>query len=429
MAQSGLQIPADTDSTVGIFRSIFADIGDEQSIEMSLSTFSAHMGHIIKALEKSESNSLVLLDEIGAGTDPAEGAALGQAILQDLTERGVKTIVTTHLGALKVLAQNDPRVRNSSFEFDSKSLKPTYQFRIGLPGSSYAVEIAARLGLKADIVSRASELVGTQERDLTSLLNQLDSQLKEIRQEKEAASKQAQEAGKLISLYTEKLQKLEKEEREIKSKTLGQAKELISKSRLHIEHLIKELRETKADKQSIKEALAYIQQQGKEIEEAEAKNRPQKLVKLEDILPGDAVWVESLNTEGEVLSKPDKSGRVKVQIRGLNFSLSSQDLFKAQPSRKTRKGQTKFTPQSETVAPEMSVRGLTAQEALEKVDKYIDQALLAGLTEVAIIHGKGTGTLRKRVTEFLKGHSRVEETRLAEWDQGGIGVTIVKLKK
>jgi DNA mismatch repair protein MutS2 len=429
MVQAGLQIPADADSTVGIFQSIFADIGDEQSIEMSLSTFSSHIQHIIEAVDKADQNSLVLLDEIGAGTDPQEGAALGEAIMRYFTEKEVKSIVTTHLGALKILAQNDSRIRNGSFEFDSQSLKPTYQFRIGLPGSSYAVEIASRLGLKKEIVTQASGLIGTQEKDLTSLLEQLDSELKQIRQEREELRTKTQETEKILSLYTEKSHKAEKEQKEIKSKALTEAKELLSKSRLQIEHLIKELKETGAEKESIKKALNYVEEKAKKIQGEETKYKPEKLDRLEKIEAGQKVWVESLKTEGEVLGLPDKAGKVKIIVGGVSITVSKEELYKTHTEKKARVGMTKFISQTETVSPELSIRGMTSDEAIEKVDKYIDQVLLAGLSEVYIIHGKGTGTLRRKVTDFLKSHPGVEETRLADWDQGGTGVTIVKLKR
>jgi DNA mismatch repair protein MutS2 len=428
MLQSGLQIPAETDSSIGIFDRIFADIGDEQSIEMSLSTFSSHIGQIIRAVEQADQNSLILLDEIGAGTDPQEGAALGEAILSYLTEKGTRTIVTTHLGALKVLAQNIEKIGNGSFEFDQKSLKPTYQFRMGIPGSSYAVEIASRLGLKPDITRHAVSLIGTQEKDLTALLEVLDRELKQIREERAVLSQKKEETEKVLSLYTAKLQRAEKEQKEIKGKALTEARDLLSKSRVQIEHLIKELRETKAEKQSIKKALAYIEEKSKEIKEEEEKYKPEKLDKLEKIEIGQRVWVETLKTEGEVASLPDRGGKVKVLAGGVSLTVSKNDLYEVKTESRTKAGITKLISETEAVSPELSVRGMTSDEAIEKVDKYLDQVLLAGLNEVYIIHGKGTGTLRRKIAEFLKSHPRVEESHLAEWDQGGAGVTVVKLR-
>ncbi len=428
MLQSGLQIPVEADSSIGIFNQIFADIGDEQSIEMSLSTFSSHIGQIIRAVEQADQNSLVLLDEIGAGTDPQEGAALGEAILGYLTEKGTRTIVTTHLGALKVLAQNNERINNGSFEFDRQSLEPTYQFRLGVPGSSYAVEIASRLGLRPDIVKKAATLIGTQEKDLTALLENLDQELKQIREERAVLSQKTEETDKILSLYTTKLQRVEKEQKEIKGKALAEARDLLSKSRLQIEHLIKELRETKAEKQSIKKALSYVEEKSREIKEEEEKYKPEKLDKLENIEIGQRVWVETLKTEGEMVSLPDRSGKVKVLAGGVSLTVSKDDLYKVKTEKRARAGMTKLISETEAVSPELSIRGMTSDEAIEKVDKYLDQALLAGLNEVYLIHGKGTGTLRRKIAEFLKSHPRVEESHLAEWDQGGAGVTVVKLR-
>ena len=434
MVQAGLEIPAEPGTEVNIFTQIFADIGDEQSIEMSLSTFSSHIRQIINAIQNSDRQSLVLLDEIGVGTDPKEGAALGEAILNYLTEKKVRTLATTHFGALKVLAQNNPQIRNASFEFDTKSLQPTYRFQMGLPGASYAIEIASRLGLKPEIVQQASGLVGTQEKDLTSLIQELEENLKKIREQEKTAAEQKVTLEKLVASYQERLNKIQKEEKEVKNKALKESKELIEKTKSEMDNLVKEIRDKQAEKETVKKASRFVAERKEEIKQELEKLRPEKIYRDEKLNPGDLVWVESLNSEGEILAPPDKSGKVRIKVGKVTISVSKAEVYKkpvpeSEITKKPKMLHSTYELNEKAVSTEIDLRGLTAEEAMDKVDQYLDQVYLSDFSEVSIIHGKGTGALRKKLTEFLKKHPRVENTRLGQWNEGGIGVTIVKIKK
>lgn len=430
MAQSGLHIPAELGSTLPIFKQVFSDIGDEQSIEMSLSTFSSHISQIIKALENADENSLILLDELGAGTDPKEGVALGEAIISDLLQKKSKTVVTTHQGVLKTLAKIYPEVENASLEFDKESLKPTYRFHIGYPGGSYGIDIAKRLGMPENIIRKSFELLGTQERDLGLLIEELEKNLKTVRENRKALEEQKRFSSELLNIYQDRLSKFEKSKKELKTEALKKSKELVEKTRVEIEHLIAELKKTKAQKESIQQAHTYLEEKKKELEQ-KLKDSEEKIVKTEGKLKsGDMVWIESLKVEGEVLAEADRTGKVKLKIGNFTYTVDQEELAKIETDKKIPTASTKYELYSiKDIHPEIDLRGLTADEAMDKVDKYLDDAYLAGLSEVTLIHGKGTGVLRKKIGEFLTGHHRVQETRMGSLEEGGIGVTIVKLKE
>ncbi len=431
MVQAGLHIPAEFGSSLPVFKHIFADIGDEQSIEASLSTFSSHIGQIIKALKIADSDSLVLLDELGSGTDPKEGVALGEAIITDLIRKKVKTVITTHQGVLKTLAQIYPEVENASLEFDKESLKPTYRFQIGYPGGSYGIDIARRLGMPEQIVQKAFELLGSKERDLGLLLEELERNLKTVRENRKAVEEQKKVSDELVNLYQDRLAKLESSQKEMKTKALKESRELVEKTRVEIEHLISELKSTKAQKEIIKQAHAYLEKTRKGLEkDLEGIGEKTPFVK-ETIKPGDLVWIESLKMEGEVLSEPDRLGKVKLKIGNFTYTVDRGELSLVKEKKKEESlYSTKYELySSKEVSPEIDLRGLTSDEAMEKVDKYLDDAYLAGLSEVVLIHGKGTGALREKIGKFLTGHHRVKDTRIGTLEEGGAGVTIVKLKE
>jgi len=430
MAQSGLHIPAESGSSFTIFKEVFPDIGDEQSIEMSLSTFSSHISQIIKALKRADENSLVLLDEVGAGTDPKEGVALGEAIIEDLIQKKANTIITTHQGVLKTLAQIYPQVENASLEFDKESLKPTFRFHIGYPGGSYGIEIAKKLGMPENIIQKSFELFGTQERDLGLLLEELEKNLKVVRENRKALEEQKRFSDELLNLYQDRLKKFETSKKELKTKALNESKEIVEKTRVEIEHIIAELKRTQAEKESIRQAHTYLEEKKRKLEE-ERKSLKGKPIKAKDRLKaGDFVWIDSLEVEGEVLAEADRSGKVRLKIGNFTYTVDQGELSKVVKDKKEKPvSSTRYELYSiENISPEIDLRGLTADEAIEKVDKYLDDAHLAGLSEVVLIHGKGSGALRKKIGEFLAGHHRVQETRMGSLDEGGMGVTIAKLK-
>lgn len=431
MAQSGLHIPAESGSSLPIFKQVFSDIGDEQSIEMSLSTFSSHIGQIIKALENVDKDSLVLLDELGAGTDPKEGAALGEAIITDLARKKAKTVITTHQGVLKTLAQIYPEVENASLEFDKESLKPTYRFHIGYPGGSYGIDIARKLGMPENIIKKSYELLGSQERDLGLLIEELEKNLKVVRENRKALEEQKKVSDELLNLYQDRIKKLEASQKELKSKALKESRELVEKTRVEIEHLIAELKKTRAQRDSIKQAHTFLEEKKKGLEK-ELTGFEEKIPEVEGkIKAGDLIWIDSLKIEGEVLAEPDRSGKVKLKIGNITYTVDQRELSKVEGEKKEKQvPSVRYELYSiENISPEIDLRGLTADEAIEKVDKYLDDAYLAGLSEVVLIHGKGTGALRKKIGEFLTGHHRVAETRMGSLEEGGAGVTIVKLEE
>jgi DNA mismatch repair protein MutS2 len=432
MAQAGLHVPAKPYSEIPVFKKVYADIGDEQSIEMSLSTFSSHMLHIKKAVENSDSESLILLDELGGGTDPKEGVALGEAIIDELVKREARVIITTHHGALKLLTQDYSQIRNASMEFDQETLTPTYRFQMGYPGSSYAIQIAQRLGMPSGIISRAQDVLGSEERDLGKLLENLEKDLRKVRENRQALEEQKKITAELMQLYQDRMSKLKEREKELKTKALQESKLMVEATRVELERLVAQIRKTQAEKQAIKEAHRVVDEKrtsiGKELEKFEEKVTK----KLGIIQPGDSVWIEPLGIRGEVVSKDEQSKMFKVLVGSVTYDVEEEKLTRIEEGEKVEAEPEYVSTSSYTipqVSPEIDLRGLLAEEAYDIVDKYLDDAFLAGLTTVSIIHGKGTGALRKKIGEFLSHHHRVENIRLGEWNEGGAGVTIVKLKE
>ncbi len=431
MALSGLHIPVKPYSEICVFRKIYADIGDEQSIEMSLSTFSSHMTQIKKAVENSDSETLVLLDELGGGTDPKEGVALGEAIIGQLIKNEAKVIVTTHHGALKILAEEYPQIRNAALEFDKETLTPTYHFQIGYPGSSYAIEIAQRLGMPQAVVEEAQKLLGSKERDLGLLLESLEKDLKTVRENRRALDQKMKVSEELTNLYKDKMERLESREKDLKTNALKEAKHMVETTKVELERLIAQIRKTQAEKQVVKEAHHFLEEKkaslSKELERFEEK----VVKKLGIVQPGDAVWIEPLGIKGDVLEKDEHSGRIKVLAGDITYTVEESELTRIEDIEKVE-AESDYVGTPYTVphvSPEIDLRGLLAEEACDVVDKYLDDAYLAGLSHVSLIHGKGTGALRKKIGEFLSHHHRVEEFRLGEWNEGGAGVSIVKLKE
>jgi len=432
MALAGLHIPAKPYSEISVFKRVYADIGDEQSIEMSLSTFSSHMLHIKDAVENADSESLILLDELGGGTDPKEGVALGEAIIDQLIKKQARVIITTHHGALKVLTQDYPEVRNASVEFDKETLTPTYRFQMGYPGSSYAIQIAQRLGMPEEIIKKAQEVLGSEERDLGKLLESLEKDLKRVRENRQAMEEQKKVTEELMNLYQDRLKKLEEREKELKTKALRESKLMVEATRVELERLVGQIRKTQAQKEAVKEAHRVVEEKRTSLTEELEKFEQKVTKKLGIIQPGDSVWIEPLAIKGEVISKDEQSKKLKILVGSITYYVEEENLTRIEDAEKVEAGSEYVSASSYTVpqvSPEIDLRGLLAEEAFNIVDKYLDNAYLAGLTTVSIIHGKGTGALRKKISEFLSHHHRVESIRLGEWNEGGSGVTIVKLKQ
>jgi DNA mismatch repair protein MutS2 len=432
MVQSGLLIPAHSDSEVPIFQKIYADIGDEQSIEQSLSTFSSHLRQIIQVLEHADHRTLVLLDEIGVGTDPEEGAALAMAVLEVLASRAVRTVATTHYGSLKLFAHNHSEIENASLEFDRQTLRPTYRFRVGLPGSSYALEIANRLGMSSSVVRKAAGLLGEDRQKTAELIEDLNQQLGLYEQKNTELQKRERDLIRLTEEYTRKLSHVREEERRIREEAYRDAQAVLAQANASVERVIAQIRKAQANKETIKE--------GHRILEAES-NRIKR--RLQDIAPrpkpspggvrvGDAVWVESLQAEGEVVASVGRRGRYKIRVGNLTMEVKEADLrFLGIASSESRKsGGSVDTGQVsvDQAVNQIDLRGLMADEAIAELERFMDRAMLAGLNTLWIIHGKGTGALRKRVGDFLRDFSSVKSYRLGAWNEGGVGVTVVELE-
>jgi len=427
MAASALYVPADDKSVFTLFDDIFADIGDEQSIDSSLSTYSSHLSHIKAALEGAGENSLVLLDELGAGTDPDEGSAIGQAIVEDLSRKKCFGIVTTHHGKLKALANKVEGVVNGSMEYDTENLRPTYRFLTGIPGSSFAVQIAEKLGMPPGITVRAAELIDKKEQDLTELITELNKKLGQLKREEEAASSNRLKYESLVMTYEEKLKAQEKIEKERKRDFLKKKEELIRQTVTELDRLIKEARKKSSDRTEVrrirKVAAENLDHTRGELQELEPvpEGEPARG------LPGESVYVTGINAHGEVLEPADSLGRVKIRVGNVTMLTDLKKLIKKEKSPAVAVSSVK-TDYSPAAGMELDIRGMTFEEAEPIIDKYMEDARSAGLATVSIIHGKGTGALRKKVQQYLSHNFGVESFRLGNWNEGSSGVTVVSLK-
>jgi DNA mismatch repair protein MutS2 len=427
MAASGLFVPAGENSVFILFNDIFADIGDEQSIDSSLSTYSSHLGHIKTALEGANENSLVLLDELGAGTDPDEGSAIGQAIVEDLSQKSCFSVVTTHHGKLKALAGKIEGVVNGSMEFDTEKLRPTYRFLTGIPGSSFAVEIAEKLGMPQDITHRAATLIDKKEQDLTALISEMNQKLGQLRREEEAASSSKLKYESLVMTYEEKLKALEKTEKVRKREQLKRKEELIRETTRELDLLLKEAKKKSADRAEVRRIRKKVSGELDKTREQIQKLSPPPDGEPARGLPGETVFITGINAEGEVLEPADSLGRVKVQVGNVTMLTDLKKLVKKQKPAPVGVTSVK-TDYSPEAAMELDIRGMTFEESEPILEKYLEDSLNSGLKEISIIHGKGTGALRKKVQDFLARNSAVESFRLGNWNEGASGVTVVKLK-
>ncbi|WP_343281824.1 endonuclease MutS2, partial [Ligaoa zhengdingensis] len=444
MAMCGLMLPVADSSTVSVFDHVLADIGDEQSIEQSLSTFSAHMTNIVSILQRTDHRTLVLLDELGAGTDPIEGAALAIAILSALREKGAKIAATTHYAELKVFALETDGVENASCEFDVESLSPTYRLSIGVPGRSNAFAISERLGLDAYIIEQAKQHVSNENTRFEDVVSQLEDTRLGLEKEKDAAQQIREQAERMKSEIADYKAKLEKEkEREIE-RAKNEAKRLIDKVRVESQRLVDELEEIKKQKDS--EHYANMPAMAK----AQMKAGINKLYELADpvrqerendyVLPrklvrGDIVSIVDLGKDGTVLSPVDNAGNVMIQVGIMKIKVAQSRLRLDERKNKVTLGGKKgsvgknITSRAErTGKNELDLRGMTAEEALIELDRFIDGAVLAGLGTITIIHGKGTGALRAAVHRDLKQNKSIKTFRLGVYGEGEDGVTIAELK-
>ncbi len=442
MAQCGLHIPADPGSTLTVFDSIYADIGDEQSIEQSLSTFSAHLTHIKEILQYANEHSLVLLDELGSGTDPTEGAAIARAILNELLRRGVTTLVATHYPELKLYAHSTPGVRNASVEFDVETLSPTYRLIVGLPGRSNALAIAERLGLPQAIVQEARSYVGGADLTADNLLDEIHRSREEIRQTQSRLAAAEVEVHRLRTELKTRLEQIEEERRRVIEEARGQAQSELEVLRDEIREVRQQLRSLMPSRDTQQPAptdvLKKIEEEVKLLEEIAREPIRQAIVvpapsSAEEmspaLQPGDRVFVPALKTEGEIVSLGE--GQAEVQIGHFRVKVDPSTLEKR--GGKKRDGENAFrhegalikTPRPESPGLELHLRGLTVEDAIPILEEYLDQAYLSGLPWVRVVHGKGSGILRKVVQDTLRSHPLVKSFSRAADNEGGDGATVV----
>ena len=434
MAQSGLHIPAEQGSQVAIFDQVFADIGDDQGIEQSLSTFSSHITKIAEMLRKIEhaEYSLVLLDEIGAGTDPSEGTALGMALLDWFGERQVNTIVTTHYGALKAYAHTQQTMENASMEFDWTTLRPTYRLQIGIPGSSNAIKIASQLGIPSEILDEAQMHLGNNNVAVEDLLVRLQQTQDELETERALLHDKIQAAETASQKHTQLLQTLETERHTLKQQAENEARDIVANARKTVEKLVADIRKQQASKESIRNAFSEIASAKKSLKKDPPKkqsNQPKLKVNV-----GDKVRVKKLNRFGEVTAIKSR-GKTPLQILVGNMQMQAayHEVDSVHRKQETSNLSTSVLDiqysKSNTIGSELNIRGLLVKEAVDLTDKYLDDAYLAGLPTVRILHGKGTGALRKAVHDELRENPRVTKYQFAPLSQGGEGVTVVTFKE
>lgn len=441
MAMCGLMIPVADGSKVCVYKKVFADIGDEQSIEQSLSTFSSHMVNIVNIMKDADDESLVLIDELGAGTDPIEGAALAMAILERLKLQGAKIAATTHYAELKAYALDTPGVENGSCEFDVATLKPTYRLLIGVPGRSNAFAISEKLGIEADVIERAKALVSTENVRFEDVVDTLEERRLEMEKEKNEAESLRQEVEALKRKAEERLAEIEKlREKEIQ-RAKSEAMRLVESSRreanalmIEIEKMKKQLKnQNSADnlnemRSKLRKGLSGVDAASDPVmdsaDDGYELSRPLQI--------GDAVRIAGMGSEGKVLAIPDNKGYVEIQTGSMKMRVKVSDLRLVEKKKEQKKDtfikkntESRMTAASDT---RCDLRGMTVEEALMTLDLFLDNMVMSGLSEVTIIHGKGTGALRAAVQQHLKKHSQVKTYRLGTFGEGENGVTIATLK-
>ena len=433
MAQAGLQVPADIGTELAVFEQVFADIGDEQSIEQSLSTFSSHMVNIVSIMHEVTPHDLVLFDELGAGTDPTEGAALAQAILTRLLHIRVRTLATTHYSELKAFALSTKGVENASVEFDVETLRPTYRLSIGVPGKSNAFEISRKLGLPENLIDAAKELISGENIRFEDVIANAEYHRQVAEREREIA---AQASAETIRLRDE-AEKLRKEMEEKRETTMRKAREdarrLMEQTRRESESIIADLKRMKKEMNSPDAQTNAIRkriEQGVDSLSEGLTKKVDNTLPPKTVKPGDRVEILTLGQQGTVLSAPDSKGEVQLQAGIMKFKahLSQLRLIREEQPKQKATVRANTGAMARVVKMECDVRGMTLDEALNAVDQYLNEAVLAGMGEVSIIHGKGTGVLRRGIQQHLKRHMLVKSYRLGVYGEGEDGVTVVTLK-
>ncbi|WP_411503898.1 endonuclease MutS2 [Brevibacillus centrosporus] len=433
MAMAGLHVPAEEESEMTVFSSVFADIGDEQSIEQSLSTFSSHMKNIIHILETMDEKSLVLFDELGAGTDPTEGAALAMSIIDHVIESGARLVATTHYSELKAYAYDKQEVINASVEFDVETLRPTYRLMIGVPGRSNAFAIARRLGLPEAIIDAARGSISEEDNQVESMIASLERNRKTAEEDRQKAAEIRREAERLQRELEEERARFAEEKNKRMERAEDEARIAVQLAKEEAETIIRELREMMAEGVEIKEhrlidAKKRLGNAVLELDKEKVK-KPAKAVRATQIKVGDEVMVTSFGQKGTVLEKVNND-EFLVQIGIMKMKVKREDMH-VQNSVQQKPQATPYTSvkrRSDNIKMDLDLRGYNVEDGIREIDQFLDDALLAGLHSVSIIHGHGTGVLRKGVHEYLRHHRNVKSFRLGGQGEGGVGATIAELK-
>lgn len=443
MAAAGLHIPANENSRAAVFKKFFADIGDEQSIEQSLSTFSSHMVNIVSILKTVDSDSLALFDELGAGTDPTEGAALAIAVLEYLRSFGATTVATTHYSELKIFALTTDGVENASCEFDIESLRPTYKLLIGVPGKSNAFAISRRLGLDESVLDRANEILSDEDVKFEDVITELEQNRDEAKMEKDRALHMKNELYDLKNEIEKERRKLKEAKANILDEARREAKIIVMDARRESNEIIKELERMRIEGKShdvgekIKASRENLKKREDSIDKAMAKSAvPRKTLRKppKNLKEGDTVRILDMDQLATVIKKPDDKGNVRVQagILKMNVHISNLEAVVDTSAKEVAdryiKSTGTYTSKTKNVSTEVDVRGQTLDEAIMNVEKFIDDCYLAGISPVTIIHGKGTGVLRAGIGKMLKKHKYVKSQRMGNYGEGEAGVTVVELK-
>lgn len=442
MGQSGLHIPALDRSELALFQEVYADIGDEQSIEQSLSTFSSHMTNVVSFLNKADRHSLVLFDELGAGTDPTEGAALAISILSHLHEQGIRTMATTHYSELKVYALSTKGVENACCEFDVETLRPTYRLLIGVPGKSNAFAISSKLGLPDAIIEKAKEQISEQDESFEDVLTSLEESRVTIENERQEIQQYKTEIQSLKEKLEARQEKLEEQKERILRQANEEAHSILREAKEYADQTMKLFHKFQKDHVDTAAVERERQNLRKKMSKAESglvlkpgAKKPEKQVNPKDLRLGESVRVLSMNLNGTVSSHPDSKGYLFVQMGIIRSKVHISDLELVDEPvitntrlQKTGAGKIRMS-KSATISPEINLLGKTVDEAVAELDKYLDDAYLAHLKSVRVVHGKGTGALRKGVHNYLRRQKHVDSFRLGEFGEGDAGVTIVEFKK
>ena len=434
MAQSGLFIPAQTGSQLPVFQAVYGDIGDEQSIEQSLSTFSSHMTNIVEILKQADAGSLVLLDELGAGTDPVEGAALAMSILEELHSRGCRTVATTHYSEIKAFALTRAGMENASMEFDVDRLCPTYRLFIGIPGKSNAFEISKRLGMEERLIEKAREYLKGEDVKFEDVISGAEAQRRRAEEERRLAAAERDATAKLREEMEKQRARLEGEREGLRAKAREDSRRLVNETREEMEKLVAAIRaipglDQRAADRVIQRSRDALRKREADLAEPLEKKPQDPGAAPKQVRPGETVRILSLDQKATVLSPADAKGDVQVQAGIMKLTVKLKDLRLIQDTAPTKGvGKVQLDTQRQGGL-ELDVRGKLVDEAILEVDRYIDNCLMSGLDQVSIIHGKGTGALRAGIQDYLKRDKRVKSYRMGAYGEGDAGVTVVTLKK